>query len=165
MGTSVSLKKKVYLCYSYLNNMYIDSVCEKINKEGFQTIVDRTDLMQGERILSVSESIIKCDYFLIIISDDFSQHMREEYRTALEHEKNVMVFIKSELYREEEISKEFKDRLVTLWENETELSMKIIETMVRLRYKYPERGYQLEVLVEDLFKSLWVYYKKNCIYT
>ena len=30
--------------------------------------------------------------------------------------------------------------------------MKIIETMVGLRYKYPVRGYQLEVLVEDLFK-------------
>ena len=34
MGTSVSLKKKVYLCYSYSNSMYINSLCEKINKEG-----------------------------------------------------------------------------------------------------------------------------------
>ena len=29
MGTSVSLKKNVYLCYSYSNNMYIDSLCKK----------------------------------------------------------------------------------------------------------------------------------------
>lgn len=78
--------------------------------------------------------------------------MREEYNTALKYEKSVMVFIKSELYGDGEINKEFKDRLVTLWDNETELSMKIIETMVGLRYKYPVRGYQLEVLVEDLFK-------------
>ena len=42
METSVNLKKKVYLCYSYLNNMYIDSLCRKIDKEGFQAIVDRT---------------------------------------------------------------------------------------------------------------------------
>lgn len=153
MGTSVNLKKKVYLCYSYSNNMYVDSLCKKICKEGFQVIADATELMSGERILSVSESIIKCDYFVLIISDEFGQHMREEYRTALKYEKNVMVFIKSELYRNEEINKEFKDRLVTLWDNETELSMKIIETMVGFRYKYPERGYQLEVLVEDLFKS------------
>lgn len=153
MGTSVSLKKKVYLCYSYSNNMYIDSLCKKISKEGFQVIADGSELMLGEKILSVSESIIKCDYFVLIISDEFGQYMREEYRTALKYEKNVMVFIKSELYRDEEINKEFKDRIVTLWDNETELSMKIVEAMVGLRYKYPERGYQLEILVEDLFKS------------
>lgn len=83
MGTSVNLKKKVYLCYSYSNNMYVDSLCKKICKEGFQVIADATELMSGERILSVSESIIKCDYFVLIISDEFGQHMREEYRTAL----------------------------------------------------------------------------------
>lgn len=153
MGTSLSLKKKVYLSYSYSNNMHIDLLCEKINKEGFQAITDGSEPMSGEMILSVSESIKKCDYFVLIISDEFGQHMREEYRTALKYEKNVMVFIKSELYRDEDINKEFKGRLVTLWDNETELSMKIIETMVGLRYKYPERGYQLEALVEDLFKS------------
>lgn len=153
MGTSVSLKKNVYLCYSYSNNMYIDSLCRKINKEGFQAIADGTELMPGERILSVAESIIKCDYFVLIISDEFSQHMREEYRTALKYEKNVMVFIKSELYRDEEINREFKDRLVTLWNNENELSMKVMTAMVGVRYKYPERGYLLEVLVENLFKS------------
>lgn len=153
MGTSVSLKKKVYLCYSYSSNMYIDSLCKKINKEGFQVIVDGTEFMPGERILSVSKSILKCDYFVLIISDEFGQHMRNEYRTALRHEKNVMVFIKSELYGDEEVNKEFKDGLVTLWEDENELSTKIIETMIGLRYKYPERGYKFEVLVEDLFKS------------
>ena len=153
MGTSVSLKKNVYLCYSYSNNMYIDSLCKKINKEGFQAIADGTELMPGERILSVAESIIKCDYFVLIISDEFSQHMREEYRTALKYEKNVMVFIKSELYRDEEINREFKDRLVTLWNNENELSMKVMTAMVGFRYKYPERGYLLEELVENLFKS------------
>lgn len=152
MGTSVSLKKKVYICYSYSDGMYINSLCEKINKEGFQTITDETELMHGEMILSVSERIKKCDYFILIISDEFGEHMQEEYRTALKYEINVMVFIKSELYREE-IREEVKDRLVTLWDNETELSMKIIETMVGFRYKYPERGYQLEVLFEDLFKS------------
>ena len=83
MGTSVSLKKKVYLCYSYSNSMYINSLCEKINKEGFQTITDGTELMPGEMILSVSESIKKCDYFVLIISDEFGEHMREEYHTAL----------------------------------------------------------------------------------
>ena len=153
MGTSISLKKKVYVCYSYSSNMDIDLLCKKINKEGFQAITGRTEIMPGERILSVSESITKCDYFVLIISDEFSQYMREEYNTALKYEKSVMVFIKSELYGDGEINKEFKDRLVTLWDNETELSMKIIETMVGLRYKYPVRGYQLEVLVEDLFKS------------
>ena len=152
MGTSVSLKKKVYLCYSYSNSMYINSLCEKINKEGFQTITDGTELMPGEMILSVSESIKKCDYFVLIISDEFGEHMREEYHTALIYGMDVMVFIKSELYREEGINNEFKDRLVTLWDNETELSMKVIATMEGVRYKYPVRGYQLEALVEDLFK-------------
>ena len=130
----------------------IELLRKKINKEGFQAITGRNEIMPGERILSVSESITKCDYFVLIISDEFSQYMREEYNTALKYEKSVMVFIKSELYGDGEINKEFKDRLVTLWDNETELSMKIIETMVGLRYKYPVRGYQLEVLVEDLFK-------------
>lgn len=153
MGTSVSLKKKIYLCYSYSNSMYMNSLCEKINKEGFQAITDGTELMLGKMILSVSERIKKCDYFILVISDEFDKHMQEEYCTALKYEINVLVFIKSELYREEGIKKEFKDRLVTLWDNETELSMKIIETMVGFRYKYPERGYQLEVLIEDLFKS------------
>lgn len=152
MGTSISLKKKVYVCYYYSNNMDIELLRKKINKEGFQAITGRNEIMPGERILSVSESITKCDYFVLIISDEFSQYMREEYNTALKYEKSVMVFIKSELYGDGEINKEFKDRLVTLWDNETELSMKIIETMVGLRYKYPVRGYQLEVLVEDLFK-------------
>lgn len=152
MGTSVSLKKKVYLCYSYSNSMYINSLCEKINKEGFQTITDGTELIPGEMILSVSECIKKCDYFILIISDEFGEHMREEYHTALIYGMDVMAFIKSELYREEGINNEFKDRLVTLWENETELSMKVIATMEGVRYKYPVRGYQLETLVEDLFK-------------
>ena len=65
--------------------MYIDSLCKKINKEGFQAIADGTELMPGERTLSVAESIIKCDYFVLIISDEFSQHMREEYRTAFKY--------------------------------------------------------------------------------
>ena len=60
-------------------------------------------------------------------------------------------FIKSELYRDEEINREFKDRLVTLWNNENELSMKVMTAMVGVRYKYPERGYLLEELVENLF--------------
>lgn len=153
MGTSVSLKKKVYLCYSYSNSMYIDLLCEKINKEDFQVITDGSEIMSGEMNLSVSESIKKCDYFILIISDKFDEHMQQEYRIALNHRINVMVFIKSELYREGEIKKEFKDRMITLWDDETELSMKIVETMVGFRYKYPERGYQLEVLIEDLFKS------------
>ena len=139
MGTSVSLKKKVYLCYSYSTYMYIDSLYKKINKEGFQVIVDGTKLMSGERLLSVSKNIAKCDYFVLIISDEFSQCMWEEYHIALKYEKNVIVFIKSELYRDKEINKEFKDKIVTLWDNEIELSMKIIETMVGFRYKYPER--------------------------
>ena len=153
MGTSVSLKKKVYLCYSYSTYMYIDSLYKKINKEGFQVIVDGTKLMSGERLLSVSKNIAKCDYFVLIISDEFSQCMWEEYHIALKYEKNVIVFIKSELYRDKEINKEFKDKIVTLWDNEIELSMKIIETMVGFRYKYPERENQLEALIEDLFKS------------
>lgn len=144
MGTSISLKKKVYVCYYYSNNMDIELLRKKINKEGFQAITGRNEIMPGERILSVSESITKCDYFVLIISDEFSQYMREEYNTALKYEKSVMVFIKSELYGDGEINKEFKDRLVTLWDNETELSMKIIETMVGLRYKYPVRGYALK---------------------
>lgn len=151
-GNFNKFKEKVYVCYYYSNNMDIELLRKKINKEGFQAITGRNEIMPGERILSVSESITKCDYFVLIISDEFSQYMREEYNTALKYEKSVMVFIKSELYGDGEINKEFKDRLVTLWDNETELSMKIIETMVGLRYKYPVRGYQLEVLVEDLFK-------------
>lgn len=155
MGTSVSLKKKVYLCYSYSysTNMCIDLLCEKINKEGFQTITAGSELKHGEMVLSVAESIKECDYFILIISDEFEKHMRDEYSTALEYEKNVTVFIKSEIYRQKDISNEFGDKLVTLWDNETELSMKVMATMAGVRYKYPERGYLLEVLVENLFKS------------
>lgn len=36
MGTSISLKKKVYVCYYYSNNMDIELLRKKINKEGFQ---------------------------------------------------------------------------------------------------------------------------------
>lgn len=153
MGTSVSLKKKVYLCYSYSSNERMGSLCENINKEGFQVVTDGSALMTGEMILSVSEIIKKCDYFILIISDVFGDHMKEEYHMALKYKLNVMVFIKSGLYRVGTINDEFKDRIVTLWDDETELLMKVMSTMERIRYKYPERGYQLEVLVEDLFES------------
>lgn len=36
MGTSISLKKKVYVCYYYSNNMNIELLRKKINKEGYR---------------------------------------------------------------------------------------------------------------------------------
>ena len=161
MDNTTSLKKKVYLCYSNSNAMYIDSLCKKLSKEGFQAVADGSELMAGKMILSVQESIKMCDYFILILSDEFGKHMQEEYRIALKNEMNILVFIKSDLFRVEQINRMFDDRLVALWENENELSIKIIEAMVKFRYKYPERGYQFETLVEDLFKFYGCITKKT----
>ena len=56
MQSTMNTRKKVFLSYSYSENKYIDWLCKRINKEGFQAIADGTELMPGERILSVAES-------------------------------------------------------------------------------------------------------------
>lgn len=161
MDNITSLKKKVFLCYSNSHAIYIDLLCKKLRKEGFQGIADGSELMTEKMTLSVQESIKKCDYFLLILSDEFGEHMQEEYSIALKYEMNILIFINSKLFRVEQINRTFNDRLVVLWENENELSVKIIEALVGFRHKYPERGYQFETLVEDLFKNYGCFTKKT----
>lgn len=161
MDNTTSLKKKIYLCYSNSNAMYIDLLCKKLSKEGFQGIADGNEIMQGKMILSVHENIKMCDYFILILSDEFGEHMQEEYRIALKYEMNILIFIKSDLFKVEQINRMFDNKLVALWDNENELSIKIIETLIGYRHKYPERGYQFETLVEDLFKGYGCFTKKT----
>lgn len=153
MANTTSIRKKVFLSYSHSENMYIDLLCKKMNDEGFQVVLDRSELMAGDKITSLQERIETCDYFVLILSSDFNVNMKEEYNIALRKEKNVLVFIKASLYKDKQIKSAFANRLVVIWENENELSLKIVEAMLGFRYKYPERGYLFEVLVEDLFKS------------
>lgn len=153
MDNTASLKKKVYLCYSHSNAISINLLCKKLSKEGFQGIVDGSEVMSGKVNSSIQENIKMCDYFMLIISDEFEAHMQEEYRIALKYEMNILIFIKSDLFKTKQINDMFNNRLVILWENENELPAKIVEAMAGLRYKYPERGYQFEILIEDLFKS------------
>lgn len=152
METTTNSNNKVYLCYSTLNKVSIDSLCKKLQKEGFLGVADGTELMQGKEAF-VREAIKKCSYFVLIISNEFGEHMQEEYRIALEYKLNILVFLKSDLFRDGQISRKFDNRLVTLWEDENDLLLKVAETMIGFRYKYPERGFQFEILVEDLFRS------------
>ncbi len=152
METTTNSNNKVYLCYSTLNKVSIDSLCKKLQKEGFLGVADGTELMQGKEVF-VREAIKKCSYFVLIISNEFGEHMQEEYRIALEYKLNILVFLKSDLFRDGQISRKFDNRLVTLWEDENDLLLKVAETMIGFRYKYPERGSQFEILVEDLFRS------------
>lgn len=152
MDNTASLKKKVYLCYSHSNAISINLLCQKLSKEGFQGIVDGSEVMSGKINLSIQENIKMCDYFMLIISDEFEAHMQEEYRIALKYEMSMLIFIKSDVFRTKQINI-FNNSLVVLWEDENELSAKAVEAMAGLRYKYPARGYQFEILIEDLFKS------------
>lgn len=153
MVNITSLKKKVFLSYSYSEKMHIDLLCKKLMDEGFQVVTSRSELQVGKKISSLQESIETCDYFICILSSDINTYMKEEYSIALRYEKNILIFIKSSLYKDIQIKKMFAEKLVMTWEHETELFSKIMEEMRGFRYKYPQRGYRFEVLVEDILKG------------
>lgn len=152
METATNLNN-VYLSYSNLNNVSIDLICKKLQKEGFCGITDKIEIIHENWNLSVQETIKNCTYFVLIISSEFGQHMQEEYHIALECKLNILIFVKSDLLGVEQIRRDFDDKLVTFWDDENDLSSKLQERMAGFRYKYPERGYQFEILIEDLFKS------------
>ena len=70
-------------------------------------VADGTELMQGKEVF-VREAIKKCSYFVLIISNEFGEHMQEEYRIALEYKLNILVFLKSDLFRDGQISRKFE---------------------------------------------------------
>lgn len=152
METKTNLNN-VYLSYSNLNNVSIDLICKKLQKEGFCGITNEIEIIHEKGNLSVQETIKNCTYFVLIISSEFGRRMQEEYHIALKCKLNILIFVKSDLLGDEQIRRVFDDKLVTFWDDENDLSSKLQEWMAGFRYKYPERGNKFEILIEDLFKS------------
>lgn len=66
METTTNSNNKVYLCYSTLNKVSIDSLCKKLQKEGFLGVADGTELMQGKEVFvreAIKSAVILCLLF------------------------------------------------------------------------------------------------------
>lgn len=143
--------RKVFLSYAFKDFEKIAMVSKKLRERGFEIISDKTVISNEIFSNSLTDSIDECDCFILIIMDSINKFSLMEYNTALKRGKSTFVYIKKDIFQGD-IKYKFGDRIVGLWENEDDLANCIIDDISRYEYSYPQRGYQLELIVNEIFK-------------
>lgn len=146
------LIRKIFLSYSFRDKEEIDYVKKALMEKEFEVVsdvdIDVTETISGQ----LSKRINGCDVFILIISGNTNEQVQNEYFIALAKQKKIFIYIREDCYKEE-IKVKFGARMVGLWKDESELAEKIVGDISRYSYMYPQRGYQFEKLIEEMFKS------------
>ncbi len=143
--------RKVFLSYAFKDFDKIAMVSMKLREHGFEIISDKSVISNENLAKSLTDSIDECDCFILIITDSINEFSLMEYNTALKREKSTFVYIKKDIFQGY-IKDKFGSRLIGLWENENDLANCIIDDISRYGYSYPQRGYQFELVVNEIFK-------------
>lgn len=146
-----SATRKVFLSYAFKDFDKIAMVSMKLRERGFEIISDKPAISNENFANSLTDSIDECDCFILIITDSINEFSLMEYNTALKRGKSTFVYIKKDIFQGD-IKDKFGGQIVGLWENEEDLANCIIDDISRYGYSYPQRGYQLELIVNKIFK-------------
>lgn len=141
-------KRKVFLSYAFNSFNKINFISMKLKERGFEVVPNFKDLNPDD---SVNDLINECDYFIFIIAESVSDYSLKEYEFAINKGKNIFIYIKKDMFTGD-IKSKFGDRFVALWENEDDLARLIVEGITRYGYMYPQRAYQFELIVNEIFK-------------
>lgn len=154
-----NLRRKVFLSYQFQDNEKINMVRKCLEERGFE-IISNTAIPASEEVSKfVSDKIDESDCFILIISDKATEWLIKEYEIALEKQKKIFVYIKEGAFA----GKIKEHRIVCFWKDENELAIKIIEDISRYGYAYPQREYEIELLVEDIFKYYGCITKRTAV--
>lgn len=149
---SSSNKRKVFISYDTKNFEKIKYISMHLQDRGFEVITNHEIMDTGSIVNDyIIDQINKCSYFILVVIEGQSSFCMHEYEIAIQQGKNVLVYINRELSRKD-LEPLFRNRLVRLWQNTDELANCIIDDISRYGYSYPQRSYQFEVLVNEIFK-------------
>ena len=147
----LNAKRKIFISYSFQDAEMLSFIKIKLGECGFE-IVDYISEVSSQVISESFESAIKkCDCFIYIVTEK-NQYSQYEYEIAQKLKKNIFVYIKENTYFED-LKSQFGNKIVHLWKNEDELAVMIIGDLKKFNFMYPYKGYQFEVLIEELFDS------------
>lgn len=145
----LNAKRKIFISYSFQDAEMLSFIKNRLGECGFE-IVDYTSKVSSQVISKSFESAIKkCDCFIYIVTEK-NQYAQYEYEIAQKFKKNIFVYIKENTYFED-LKSQFGNKIVHLWKNENELAVMIIGDLKKFNFVYPYKGYQFEVLIEELF--------------
>ncbi len=150
MKDFLNVKRKIFISYTFCNTEMFSFVRNKLGECGFEIITYVDDISKEVLSKSLENEIKKCDCFICIISNN-NQYSKYEYDIALKWKKSIFVYINANIFYGD-VKSQFKNRIVRLWENEDELAAKIVIDITKYNFMHPYKGYQFEVLVEELFR-------------
>ena len=151
MKDLLDIKRKIFISYTFQNSETLSFIQNKLRECGFE-FISYIDTVSKEIIgMSIENEIKKCDCCVFIISENNNDYSKYEYDIACKWKKKIFVYIREKL-QSEDIKALLENRIVRFWKNEEELAIKIVEDISKYNYIYPYRGYQFEMLVEELFK-------------
>lgn len=144
--------RKIFLSYTFKDLDKINLINMKLRERGFEVVSDCNYIKQGDNVNEFyMDKIDECDSFILIIAENVSESSIKEFEIALNRGKNIFVYIKKAMFIGD-IKSKFSNRFVGLWENEDDLARCIIEEITRYGYRYPQRAYQFELMVNEIFK-------------
>lgn len=151
MKDLLDIKRKIFISYAFQNSDTLSFIQNKLRECGFEFISYIDTVSKEITGMSIENEIKKCDCCVFIISENNNDYSKYEYDIACELKKKIFVYIREKL-QSEDIQALLENKIVRFWKNEEELATKIVEDISKYNYIYPYRGYQFEMLVEELFK-------------
>lgn len=145
-------KRKVFLSYTFKDFDKINLINMKLKERGFEVVSDCNYIKPGDNVNDFyMDKIDECDCFILIIAENVREHSLKEFEIAINREKNIFIYIKKDMFIGD-IKSKFSNRVVDLWENEDDLVRFIIEGITRYGYRYSQRAYHFELIINEIFK-------------
>lgn len=144
--------RKVFLNYAFKDFDKFKLISMKLREHGFEVVSDCNYIKPGDNVNDFYlDKIDECDCFILIIADNVSESSIKEFEIAINRRINTFVYIKKDMFTGD-IKSKFSNRVVGLWENEDDLAHYIIDEISRYGYRYPQRAYQFELIVNEIYK-------------
>ena len=143
--------RKVFLSYDFNSSDKINLVKLKLKEIGFD-VITHFDLVNCDNIIeSFNNQINKCDCAVFVVTKKNSEKFIKEWDIASGRGITTFVYIKKEVFAED-IKTRLGNTEIVLWNDEDDLANCIIEEMSRYVYRYSNRAYQFECIVNEIFK-------------
>ena len=152
MKEKKNIMRKVFLSYTFQDREKMCLIIESLRKYGFEVISDVGFSKENEIMTNPFDKINECSCVIIVISENTNRWGIKEFEIVSKKNKKVFLYIKKDIYVGE-LKNRFKNRFIGLWNDENELAEKILDDVSRYEYMYPQRAYEFEMLVNEIFVS------------
>lgn len=147
-----SSTRKVFLSYDFKDFDKINLISIKLRERSFEVISNYGFMNTGDNVSNCfAEKIDMCDYFILVIAENVNRFYINQFETALNKGKNTFVYIKRNIFNGD-IKSKFGNQVIGLWDNQDDLANCIVDEISRYGYRYPQRTYQFELIVNEIFK-------------